>query len=209
MNGQRWNRNEWIERSGDLVVASFAVAAAIVLLSGCGGEKSGSSVAQTTPQPAVENAVPAVATTPAAPALNAALGSGATRGGAVVAGERAKDTDASLPPEIALGEIDTLVTPGQAVHVTVYGTPDIVDLSLSDGRNDHQALVHDAQHDTWSVDYRVPLRSKSDRIGLAVTAKNATNRWRRVWVFLKIGTPAGATAHGEFVPATVDSIAAR
>jgi len=199
MNGQRWNRNEWIERSGDVLVASFAVAAALVLLSGCGEKSTSTSVAETSPPPAVENAVPAVATVPAAPARNAALSQGSTSNGA----------EPSLPPEIALGELDTLVTPGQAVHVTVYGTPDVSEVSLCDGRNDHQALVHDAQHDTWSVDYRVPLRMKSDRIGLSLTAKNATNRWRRVWVFLKVGSTSDATAHAGNAPATVDSIMTR
>ena len=195
MNGERKVRNEWMQRSGDVLVMSFAVAAATLLLSGCGGEKkSASSVAQASP-PAVETVVPAVASAPAAPAMNAALSQGST----------ANVGDASLPPEIALGEVDTLVTPGQPVHVTVYGTPDVTEISMFDGVNDRQALVHDSAQDTWSVDYRVPLRSRSDRIGLSLTARNSANRWRRVWVFLKVGTPSTAST-ATHVEAAPDSI---
>ena len=196
MNGERKMRNEWLERGGDVLVMSFAVAAATLLLSGC-GEKKSERVAQVSRPAAVENVVPAVATAPPAPVQDAALSQGSTANG----------LDGILPPEIALAEMDTLVTPGQPVHVTVYGTPDVTEVALFDGVNDRQALVHDTGHDTWSVDYRVPLRSKTDRIGLSLTAKNGANRWRRVWVFLKVGsagTSATTTAHVE--PVASDSI---
>lgn len=194
MNGERKTRNEWLVRGGDVLVMSFAVAAATLLLSGC-GEKKSERVAQASP-PAVENVVPAVATAAPAPVENAALSQGSTANG----------LDGILPPEIALAEMDTLVTPGQPVHVTVYGTPDVTEVALFDGVNDHQALVHDTGHDTWSVDYRVPLRSKSDRIGLSLTAKNGANRWRRVWVFLKVGSPTSAVTTAHVEPAVADSI---
>ena len=200
MNGERKVRNEWLERGGDVLVMSFAVAAATLLLWGCGREKKSEPVAQANRPAAVENVMPAVATTSAAPVQNAALSQGSTANG----------LDGVLPPEIALGEIDTLVTPGQPVHVTVYGTPDVTEISMFDGLNDRQALVHDTEHDTWSVDYRVPLRSKSDRVGLSLTAKNAANRWRRVWVFLKVGSPATASTAAQVQPAaTPDSIVTR
>jgi hypothetical protein len=177
MNGKR---KEWIERGGDLVVASFAVAAAMLLLSGCGQEKSASSqpVTESSSAAVVETERQAV-TSGGTSAVNASLSQGST----------ANAPAEGLPPEIALAELDTLVTPGQPISITVYGTPDVSEVALFDGVNDHQALVHDASHDTWSVDYRVPLRPKSDRIGLSLTAKNAANRWRRVWVFLKVGQP--------------------
>lgn len=196
MNGERKVRSEWLERGGEVLAMSFAVAAATLLLSSCSGEKkSGSSVAQVSRPAAVENVVPAVATTPAAPVQNAALSQGSTANG----------LDGILPPEIAIAEMDTLVTPGQPVRVTVYGTPDVTEISMFDGVNDRQALVHDTEHDTWSVDYRVPLRSKSDRIGLSLTAKNGANRWRRVWVFLKVGSPSSVTttAHVEAAPDSI------
>ena len=196
MNGERKMRSEWLERSSEVLVMSFAVAAATLLLSSCSGEKKSASIAQSSPATSVENVVPAVATSPAAPAQTAALSQGSTANG----------LEGSLPPEIALGEMDTLVTPGQPVHVTVYGTPDVTEISMFDGLNDRQALVHDTEHDTWSVDYRVPLRSRSDRIGLALTAKNGANRWRRVWVFLKVGSPSSTVATARVEPAVADSI---
>ena len=195
MNGERKVRNEWLVRGGDVLVMSFAVAAATLLLSGC-GEKKHERVAQASPPASVADVVPAVATAPAAPAQNAALSQGSTANG----------LDGSLPPEIALGEMDTLVTPGQPVHVTVYGTPDVTEISMFDGLNDRQALVHDTAHDTWSVDYRVPLRSKTDRIGLSLTAKNGANRWRRVWVFLKVGSSSSAVTTAHVEPVAADSI---
>jgi hypothetical protein len=195
MNGERKVRNEWLERSGDLLWMSFAVAAATLLLSGCGGEKrSARGAAQASP-PVAETVVPAVETGSPAPAMNAALSQGST----------ANVGDATnLPPEIALGEMDTHVRPGQPLNITVYGTPDVTEISLFDGLNDRQALVHDTGSDTWSVDYRVPLRSKSDRIGLSLTAKNAENRWRRVWVFLEVGSNGQAEST---VPATEPGVA--
>ena len=105
MNGERKIRSEWLERGGDVLVMSFAVAAATLLLSGCGGEKKSEPVAQVSRPAAVENVMPAVATTSPAQVQNAALSQGSTANG----------LDGSLPPEIALGEIDTLVTPGQPV----------------------------------------------------------------------------------------------
>lgn len=196
MNGERKVRSEWLERGGEVLVMSFAVAAATLLLSGCGGEKKSEPVAEASRPATVESVMPAVASAPAGQVQNAALSQGSTANG----------LDGILPPEIALGEIDTLVTPGQPVHLTVYGTPDVTEISMFDGLNDRQALVHDTEHDTWSVDYRVPLRSKSDRVGLSLTAKNGANRWRRVWVFLKVGSPATASTATHVDAAVPDSI---
>ena len=58
MNGERKVRSEWLERGGEVLAMSFAVAAATLLLSSCSGEKkSGSSVAQASRPAAVENVV--------------------------------------------------------------------------------------------------------------------------------------------------------
>ena len=59
-------------------------------------------------------------------------------------------------------------------------------MALSDGRGDALPMVKDSTGNVWRVNYRVPLRPKTDRLGLAVTAKNEGNRWRRVWMFLRI-----------------------
>jgi len=47
-------------------------------------------------------------------------------------------------------------------------------------------MVRDEVGNTWRVGYRVPLRPGTDRLGLSVTAKNESHRWRRVWLFLQV-----------------------
>jgi hypothetical protein len=90
------------------------------------------------------------------------------------------------PPDVVAAVSDTFVTAGQAVEVSVEGTSDITQMALSDGRGDAIPMVKDASGDVWRVGYRVPLRPGTDRLGLAVTAKNQAHRWRRVWLFLQV-----------------------
>ena len=92
----------------------------------------------------------------------------------------------SVPPDAVVAVSDTFVTAGQPIEVTVQGTSDVTEMALSDGRGDPLPMVRDSSSDVWRVNYRVPLRPKTDRLGLAVTAKNESNRWRRVWLFLQI-----------------------
>jgi len=160
---------------------ALTVLAAALLLSSCGGERSQqTSVASESspPQASEPTAVPAMSVSPSGTAMPASVSmpqAGAAEG---------------LPPEIALGETPSVVAPGEAVTFTVYGTPDVTEMSLWDGLNDRQAFVHDGSGDVWRVDYRVPLRPKQERIGLSVTAKNQAGRWRRVWVFLQVASTA-------------------
>ena len=88
---------------------------------------------------------------------------------------------------------DTLVTPGETVELTARGTPDVVEVTLWDGVHERLAFTRDAEGNTWRVQYRVPLRLKSERLGLSVTAKNEAGRWRRVWLFLKLRDGASET----------------
>ena len=99
--------------------------------------------------------------------------------------------------------MSTVVAPGEPISFTVYGTPDVTEMSLSDGIGDRQAFVHDARGDVWRVDYRVPLRPRQERIGLSVTARNDLGRWRRVWVFLQVASTA------QVVKAEPDSVTGR
>jgi hypothetical protein len=41
----------------------------------------------------------------------------------------------------------------------------------------------------WRGVYRVPLRTKANRVGLAVTATNGRGQYQRVWVFIEVGKP--------------------
>ena len=91
-----------------------------------------------------------------------------------------------MPPDVVASVSDSFVTPGQPVEVSVEGTPDITEMALSDGRGDAIPMVRDASGLVWKVNYRVPLRPRTDRLGLSVTAKNDSQRWRRVWLFLQV-----------------------
>jgi hypothetical protein len=93
----------------------------------------------------------------------------------------------TVPPDVVPSVSDSFVKPGQPIEVSVEGTPDITEMALSDGRGDAIPMVRDSSGLVWKVNYRVPLRPRTDRLGLAVTATNDTHRWRRVWVFLQVG----------------------
>jgi len=108
-----------------------------------------------------------------------------------LAKDLAKDPEYSVvapfrQAEAHVGQSDTFVTAGQPIEVMVEGTHDVTEMALSDGRGDALPMVRDSTSDTWRVNYRVPLRPKTDRLGLAVTAKNDSHMWRRVWVFLQV-----------------------
>jgi len=165
-----------------VILALAAPVAAGLLLSSCGGDKGTSatatsgqgSVAQAAENPTTE--VPATSQT----------GGGAQPSQAASSDSTKQLSIHELPPDIAVGPVDSLVSPGQAVELTVEGTPDVTEMSLSDGHNDSQAFYYESADKIWKVVYRVPLRPKSERIGLAVTARTDANRWRRVWVFLNV-----------------------
>ena len=111
------------------------------------------------------------------------------------------ETEESVPPDLDVSPVDTLVVPGQAIEFDVRTTPDVARLTLSDGRDEPLAFVRDAGSDRWSVTYRVPLRTRVERWGVSITARTDANRWRRVWVFLHARDGKAETA----VSSTVDS----
>lgn len=91
----------------------------------------------------------------------------------------------SLPPDVIATLGDTLATPGSVIEITAEGSSDVEAMVLSDGRGDAQAFTYDPATKIWRVFYRVPMKPV-DRLGLAVTAQNGLNRWRRVWVFVHV-----------------------
>ena len=157
----------------------IALVAMCMLLEGCGsGQGSHTAQANDVPsQPGIETAV--VASNPSA--IPAETGSEMSQ----MQGTNVQDPGLA-PPDVVAAVSDTFVTAGQAVEVSVQGTSDVTEMALSDGRGDAIPMVKDASGDVWRVGYRVPLRPASDRVGLAVTAKNQAHRWRRVWVFLQV-----------------------
>src|SRR5437667_442559 len=132
---------------------------------------------------------------PAAILARRAPGTGRLRPppGGPSAGEAPATHPDSMPPDLAVSVGDTLVTPGETVELTARGTPDVVEVTLWDGVHERLAFARDAEGNTWRVQYRVPLRLKSERLGLSVTAKNEAGRWRRVWLFLKLRDGASET----------------
>jgi len=113
---------------------------------------------------------------------------------------RGEDTEVTpaeyLPPEVAVPSGEMLVTPGSVVEITAEGSSDVVEVVLADDLGAKTNLQYDGSVGVWRGSYRVPLRLKGDRLGLSITAKNGTQRWRRVWIFLKDSRSAAPDTTG-------------
>ena len=165
---------------GLMLIAGGAV------LSSCGPERNESRP----PISAVTDPPPPVAGAPMVPAA---------------AVKAPVETEESVPPDLDVSPVDTLVVPGQAIEFDVRTTPDVTRLTLSDGRDEPLAFVREAGADRWSVTYRVPLRTRVERWGVSITARTNANRWRRVWIFLHArDVTEGVTAKAA-ASSTVDS----
>lgn len=97
-----------------------------------------------------------------------------------------KIADSSTPPDLLAKASKEIVTRGETVEVVAEGSADVIEMTLTDGYGITVPMVFDAPSSTWRASYRVPLSMHLDRLGLAITAKNDENRWRRVWVFLNL-----------------------
>jgi hypothetical protein len=162
------------------VIGLIAGAFAIGLIAGGCGEKSTGQVAAT------NGSTPAALSEPGA--VTAVVAS-QTPGGSPPEGDYVASAD-SLPPEVVASVTDTLVVPGAAIEITAQASADAMELTLWDGLGKKQPFVYDEPGKVWRAFYRVPLKS-ADRVGLSVTAKNNSSRWRRVWVFLDIDRGLG------------------
>lgn len=166
----------WFRVFGAFAALFVAAIAAGLVLSGCGGESSGTRTEATAQAVEQETGTQAqvasvVATSaPAQPGLSA----------------EDMASRESLPPDLEVTVEDTLVVPGEVVDFLVEGTDDVSQIALSDGRDEPLPFVRDQGTNQWRVQYRVPLRPKHDRLGVSVTAKNELGRWRRIWVFLHV-----------------------
>lgn len=96
----------------------------------------------------------------------------------------------SLPPEVSGYATEDPVARGSVVEVYAEGSPDVTGVTLWDGLGKRQAMTFDPGANLWRTYYRVPLKTSSDRIALSVTATTHAQRWRRVWVFLKLESTA-------------------
>lgn len=156
---------------------SLLLLGSAIAITGCGQSERVSAKADPVRTPASDEVVQAaLASGPVVPAM----------GAPATPTSRVLEPGESLPPDIEIAEIDTLVTPGEPLLLTVYGTPDVSEVALSDGLGDSQYFYKDPTSQVWRVQYRVPLRVKGDRLALSVKAANDDHRWRRRWVFLRI-----------------------
>jgi hypothetical protein len=164
-----------------LITASLVVA---FLALGCGEQKEHAAV-ETSAAPAAAMKQP----TPAA-SVEATTGPAATQTGSPT-DEKATT---ELPPDVTALVPDSLVTPGNVVEITAQASTDATGLILTDRLGIKYPFVYDMDAKAWRVQYRVPLNTHIDRLGLSVTATNGSNRFKRVWVFLKIegGVPEEA-----------------
>lgn len=102
----------------------------------------------------------------------------------------------SLPPDVVATASALVAQPGQVVEITAQGSTDVTEVIFSDGLK-KAPLVYDMEAKAWRAVYRVPMRTKADRVGLAVTATNGQGRWQRVWVFIDVDKGGGKTGTGE------------
>jgi hypothetical protein len=158
-----------------MLVAGVCATSVIVLAAGCGRQEEHAASDSGSGQNLLvaQAAAPGVSPQGASQAQTTTIGEGMAVGSAD-----------SLPPDVAVAVADTLVYPGGSVEITAEGSPDVVGVTLSDGIGRKQPFVYDAGSDTWKVFYRVPIKAGTERLGLSVTARNASQRWRRVWLFL-------------------------
>ncbi len=164
-----------------MVIAASAVVAFLAL--GCGEQKERAAVET--------SAAPAAALEQRAPsAVVAATGTATPEAGAT--GERLTASVDSLPPDVTAFAPDSLVVPGTVIEITAQASTDAVAVTLTDRLGHKYPFVYDTDAKAWRVQYRVPIQTPIDRLGLSVTATNGTNRFKRVWVFLNIegGIPA-------------------
>jgi hypothetical protein len=163
-----------------LITASLVVA---FLALGCGEQKEHAAVeTSAAPAAAMRQPTPAAAveaTTPAASETGSQTG---------------EKVATELPPDVTALVPDSLVTPGNVVEITAQASTDATGLMLTDRLGIKYPFVYDMVAKAWRVQYRVPLNTHIDRLGLSVTATNGSNRFKRVWVFLKIegGVPEEA-----------------
>lgn len=154
-----------------LITASLVVA---FLALGCGEQKERAAVeTSATPAAAMQQPTPA-----------------AVEATASTAPETGNQTDekaaTELPPDVTALVPDSLITPGNVVEITAQASTDATGLMLTDRLGIKYPFVYDMDAKAWRVQYRVPLNTHIDRLGLSVTATNGSNRFKRVWVFLKI-----------------------
>lgn len=196
-----------IVKSGTVVILTAAAMAFLAI--GCGEQKTKTSVQQAAVPGVAEGTFGAtgektpavVATAEGTTSGGEATTLGSTTGEAMatpaadtVAGQNPAD---ALPPDVAASVCETIATPGGVVEILAEGSPDVTSVTLTDAIGTKYPFTYQAATDRWRVLYRVPIRTKTEQLGLSVTAANGANRWKRIWVFVDIGRGAAGMAEAD------------
>ncbi len=195
-----------IVKSGTVVILGAAAIAFLAI--GCGGEKTKTNVQQAATSGVAEGTLaatgektPAVVATAERTTAEGEATLGSTTGEAMatpaaegIAGENKAD---ALPPDVAATVCETIATPGGVVEILAEGSPDVTSVTLTDAIGTKYPFTYQAATDRWRVLYRVPIRTKTEQLGLSVTAANGANRWKRIWVFVDIGQGAAGVAEAD------------
>lgn len=148
---------------------------------GCGEEK--------------EKATANLAHDTAAPVAASAPASGIAQTASVVQAPEvtASTTEDTLPPDIVAAGPESIVQPGGVVTVAATGSTDVTSVVLTDRAGQKTPFTYDSESNLWKASYRVPIRATGEKLALAVTATTEANRWKRVWVFLRLRDAAVPT----------------
>jgi hypothetical protein len=184
------NNTQESQRDDRLFFLKAALIAAPLLIAlaalGCGeqGEKATAELATKETAAPVRASAPAMASTVETPSAIGAVEGGTT------------DGNEALPPDIVAAGPETIVLPGSVVTIAATGSTDVTSVILTDRAGEKTPFTYDSESNLWRASYRVPIRATTEKLALAVTAATEANRWKRVWVFLRLreqgATPAEA-----------------
>jgi hypothetical protein len=162
-----------ISRWDAAVAASFLL---LLVALGCGKEEKRVSASNGDARGEAVVATPAASAARVSTGAQTALASsGVELEGSTIQEDAASEAPAAeggatLPPEVVVSVPDLLAVPGSIVRITAEGSSDVTAITLSDGRGQTRPFAYDSAANVWRADYRVPLRSATERLGLSATA---------------------------------------
>ena len=192
-----------VMKSGTVVILTAAAVAFLAI--GCNEQKTKtniqpaatSGVAEGTLAATGEKTPAVVATAEGTVAEGEATTLGSTTGEATPEAIAGENLASALPPDVAASVQEQIATPGGIVEILAEGSPDVTSVILTDAVGKTYPFTYQAPTDRWRVLYRVPIRTKTEQLGLSVTATNGANRWKRIWVFVDIGQGAAGMAEAD------------
>ena len=100
--------------------------------------------------------------------------------------ETTPSAEETLPPDIVATGPESVVIPGSVVTIAATGSTDVTSVTLTDRAGEKTPFTYDSESNLWQASYRVPLRANTEKLALGVTATTGANRYKRVWVFLRL-----------------------